>query len=247
MRRSLGIDLASAPEKTGWCEIAWDASGAEVLGLGVGADDAQLLARHAESDATGIDSPFGWPDDFAAFVANAHEPPGAPTDPWGPARRDALRFRATDFVVREVMGRWPLSVSSDLIGVPAFRCIGLLTRMGVRDRSGPADGRVFETYPAVALRRFGLPDAGYKGRGREDRRAAILDGLGARAPWLRIAAEHRALAVARDDALDAIVAALLARIATDPARVDPPAPTQRDRARREGWIILPRPDGLDRP
>ncbi len=251
--RTLGVDLASDPARTGYAVIAWGPAGAAVEAAGVGADDAAILARHAACDATGIDAPFGWPVDFLDFVARHGHPPTAPPAPppgWGPPLRDRLRFRATDRVVRGITGRWPLSASSDLIAVPMFRCLGLLAAMGVADRSG--DGRVFETYPAVALARWGLTDAGYKGKARRDRLAALVETLRARCPWLAVPREIDALMRSKDDAFDAVAAAIIARIAWLDARdptagwTDRPDADQRAAARSEGWIILPAADALDR-
>ncbi len=255
---TLGIDLASDPAKTGYARIAWRGAGARVEEAGVGADDAALLERQRPCAAIGIDSPFGWPVEFTAFVDAFGQPgPGAaasgPTArdaPWGPAIRDRLRFRETDRVVRGITRRWPLSASSDLIAVPMFRCLRLLGAMGVADRSG--DGRVFETYPAVALARWGLTDAGYKGRQRLDRLAALADALRARCHWLSMPDAIDDAMRGSDDTFDAIVAAIIARIAwLDGQRpgevwVDPQTPAQRAAARSEGWIVLPAADALDR-
>lgn len=250
--RTLGVDLASAPEKTGYAVIAWTPGGARIEAVGVGADDDGILARHAACDATGIDAPFGWPVGFVDFVAEHGHPPqtAAPQTPWRPAVRDRLRFRETDRVVRDITRRWPLSASSDLIAVPMFRCLRLLAAMGVGDRSG--DGRVFETYPAVALARWGLPDAGYKGRARIDRLAALVDAMMARCHWLSHSDAIRSVLQSHDDAFDAIVAAIIARIASlghrspEAGWVDAPDADRRRAARSEGWIVLPRPDSLDR-
>ncbi|MCA9546149.1 MAG: DUF429 domain-containing protein, partial [Myxococcales bacterium] len=137
-----------------------------------------------------------------------------------------------------------LSVSTDLIGVPALRCRGLLARLGVHDRSG--DGRVFETYPAGALQQWGLRSTGYKGaQGRpiRQRMLAQLEGL---APWLVLNEEARALIAASDDALDALVAALNARACQLGWTLGPADEADRAAASREGWIHLPRPDALER-
>lgn len=145
--------------------MGWADRHAVVEELWVGADDEALIDAHSRADATGIDAPFGWPVPFEEMVSG--EAPRR-AGPWSRERRDELRFRVTDFRVRELTGRWPLSVSSDLIAVPSMRCAGLLERMGVSDRSG--DGKVYETYPAAALRRWGLPSTGYKGsEGRQAR------------------------------------------------------------------------------
>ena len=250
--RTLGIDLASDPARTGFAVIRWRRDGAVVEAAGVGADDDAILTRAGACEAMGIDSPFGWPLDFAGFVARFGQPGTAEYDgePWGPPLRDRLRFRETDRVVRTITRRWPLSASSDLIAVPMFRCLRLLAALGVSDRSG--DGRVFETYPAVALARWGLSDTGYKGRARRDRLAALADALRRRCHWLTVPAATAETMRTRDDAFDAVCAAIIARIAwlghraSQGGWVDAPDDRQRAAARSEGWIVLPSGAALDR-
>ncbi|MDA7640078.1 hypothetical protein N8787_00435 [Opitutaceae bacterium] len=47
-----------------------------------------------------------------------------------------MRFRATDKGIRKRLGNWPLSVSTDLIALPAMRAKALLNRHAVKDKSG---------------------------------------------------------------------------------------------------------------
>lgn len=239
--KTLGVDLASDPARTGLAVIGWRDGAAHVEALAVGADDAAIVAHHAACDATGIDAPFGWPLAFVELVA-AHARPGAgDPGPWTAEHRASLRYRRTDHVARAITGRWPLSPSSDLVAVPMFRCLGLLARLGVTDRGA---GPVYETYPALALKRWGLADVGYKGRDRQSRLGALADALFAAAPWLHLDPAAAALARAVDDAFDALVAALVARAAAR-GLVTPPAPADRDAAATEGWIVIPDPDALD--
>lgn len=230
--KTLGIDLASDPKKTGVCVIVWGESGAVVDELRVGANDAELLAAHGRVDATGIDAPFGWPLPFLRMTQSGER---ILAQPWGTEHRDRLRFRTTDFRVRDLTGLWPLSVSSDLIAVPAMRCVGLLHRMGVTDKAG--DGRVFEIYPAAGLAAWGLPARGYKGAAKRARREALVSALECAAPWLR-AGSRRELMVDRDDAFDAVVAAIIARAAAIGQTVQAVGP-DREAARTEGWIHVP--------
>lgn len=247
--KTVGIDLASDPQKTGWAVVEWSPGRAVVTAAEVGADDERVLALHGAADVTGVDAPFGWPRGFVDFVGAHGAPSGAQPPAWTREARDRLRFRETDHVIRQITRRWPLSVSSDLIAVPAFRCIGLLAQMGVTDRSG--DGRVFETYPAVALKRWGLADTGYKGRARRERLAALVDALLAAAPWLEVPAPIAARMRVSDDAFDAVIAALIARAARlghdgRAGVVEPPTAAQRMKARAEGWIVVPAAGGLSR-
>lgn len=238
---TLGIDLASDPRKTGMCVVDWRAGEAVVEELRVGADDDELIAAQARVDVAGIDAPFGWPEPFEQMLSGA-----APrwTGPWSNERRNSLRFRVTDFHVHALVGRWPLSVSTDLIGVPALRCAGLLERMGVTDRSG--DGTVFETYPAAALHSWGFKATGYKGPKKRKELTGLWAALKEKTPWLRFTDESQeSLIVDRDDALDALVAALVARAAKLDLTIGPNE-DDSPRAVTEGWIHVPKTDSLKR-
>lgn len=61
---TLGVDLASRPEKTSTCLIAWDSTSAHVQSLSKGATDEDLLELFKHPDKIGIDAPFGWPRPF---------------------------------------------------------------------------------------------------------------------------------------------------------------------------------------
>lgn len=216
--------------------------------LAVGAGDADLAALARAADRVGIDCPLGWPDPFVAAVA-AHAAGG----PW-PGRdapdpdefRRSLRLRATDEAVAAATGLTPLSVSTDRIGVTAMRCALLLDRLARQgiDVARDGSGRVAEVYPAAALRRWGLAHRRYKsGVGAVAERAAIVDGLLARAPWLRLG-RHRRDLEGHHDLLDALVSALAAR-AVALGRTAGPPDALGAQAAREGWIHLPRPDALE--
>lgn len=238
--RTLGVDLASAANKTGVCVLAWANGFAEVETLEVGADDASILTLQRGCDAVGIDSPFGWPSSFKSFLAMDM---GGYVPDWGTDYRDQLRYRRTDHYVKEVLKKTPLSVSSDLIAVPAMRCAGILARMGVEDRSG--DGRIFEVYPAAAFSRWGMPDKGYKAAKGKAVRAQLVDQLCAAVPWLRFNKRDIDLMKASDDALDGLICALVARAAALGLTDGPPA-DDLELACEEGWIHLPTSDSLAR-
>ena len=216
--------------------LEWRDGGAAVRCLNVGEDDDALVARMSAADKAGIDAPFGWPVEFAEAVA-AHSRLG----PW-PHDADArprLVFRATD---RHAIaaGSRPLSVSTDRIGVTAMRCAWLLDRVAAAgeavDRAG--SGRLAEVYPAAALRRWGFTASGYKRAAGLDTLAELVADLERRAPWLELAPAARELCLRSDDALDALVAALVARAAAR-GLTEPPPERERERAAREGWIHLP--------
>jgi predicted RNase H-like nuclease len=240
---TLGIDLASRPERTAACAIEWTQGRARVVDLACNQDDETLLARIAGADKAGLDVPFGWPETFVERVARFHA-----GGEWEEATVAALRFRETDRVVAARTGRWPLSVSSDLIGVPAFRAARLLSRLADAghsvDRRG--GGRLVEVYPAAALRLWGFAATGYKRREGRAGLAALLGELGRRTHgWLDLNTAASRLCGTSDDALDALVAALVARAAAL-GLCEPPPPEHVARAAREGWVALPAVDALDR-
>ena len=239
---TLGVDLASRPERTAACAIEWADGRARVVDVACGQDDEALLTRIAGADKVGIDAPFGWPAAFVDAVARFHA-----GGPWPAATVQTLRYRETDRVVAARTGRWPLSVSTDLIGVPAFRAARLLSRLaevGEKvDRAG--GGRLVETYPAAALRLWGFASTGYKRREGQSSLGRLLSALRKRtASWLDVDAATRRLCARSDDALDALVAALVARAAALHLCTPPPA-EHAAAAAVEGWIALPAPDSLD--
>jgi predicted nuclease with RNAse H fold len=239
---SLGVDLASQANKTSVALVSWTAERALALAIEPRADDDAIVAQAGRADVVGIDAPFGWPRRFFEFVA-AHRVTELAPAPWSNSQRDELRFRLTDRHVRARTGRWPLSVSSDLIGVPAMRCAALLARLGVRDRAG--DGRIFEVYPAAALPGWGLPTTSYKGGDRRPARVELLAALLRAAPWLELPPPLRARCEASDDCLDALLAALVGRAAALGLTHRPTA-EELHQAREEGWIALPLPGSLER-
>jgi predicted nuclease with RNAse H fold len=240
---TLGVDLASAPRNTGLCLLEWRGPRARIAELGVGADDDDIMRLHTQADVTGIDCPFGWPRAFLTFLCHASRTPSEEHPAWSKERRDELRYRLTDFRTRELTGRFPLSVSSDLIALPAMRCAGLLARMGVLDRAG--DGRVYETYPAAALHQWGLTSRGYRGEVGRPRREELVARLRQRTPWLAVSEEQKSRLVASADALDALVASLNARAAKLGLTLGP-SEDERPLASREGWISVPQRGSLER-
>lgn len=235
--KTLGVDLASQPRQTATCEIVWTGDGAIAQTPTIGRTDDELVGEIESADVVGIDAPFGFPEPFADAVAawRAH---GA----WPDTGLRDLRFRRTDLQVRELTGKWPLSVSSDLIALPAWRCARLLTRLGVAARDGTEE--VAETYPGAALSMWRFERAGYKASA--DTRTLLVEALCERAAeWLEIADRVRLACVASDHALDALIAALVARAVALGLTITPPAEL-REAARIEGWIHLPTSGSLER-
>jgi hypothetical protein len=124
-----GVDLAASPRNTAACEVHWDAGEVVVERVDVGMDDDALLStldRLPDGGRLGLDCPLGWPVAFVAALRAHHD-----REPWpgGVGRavdRGELLWRATDRWVRQCSGRWPLSVSTDRIGVTALRAAHLL-------------------------------------------------------------------------------------------------------------------------
>lgn len=233
--RTAGIDLAAAPASTAVAVLDWTGHGARVAELVTPADDARIGELVAGAVRVGIDSPFGWPDEFVAFVTAHHRgvtPPGQGLDRID--RRRPLALRRTDRHLVETGRGRPLSVSADQIAHVAFRCAGLLAELGVTDR---VDGWAVEAYPAGALRCWGLRSRGYKGAANRADLADLVDSLTATVPWLHLGV-HRELMECDDNAFDAVVTAMIARAAAL-GRTELPAATDRDVAAREGWIHLP--------
>lgn len=221
---TLGIDLSAQPRGTGACRIRWERREAIVEHVAVGVDDDLLRELAAESDKTGIDVPFGWPDAFVEAIT-AHREGG----PWPDTALHQLRFRRTDLHVQRETGKWPLSVSTDRIGITAFRAARLLSHASA-DRTGA--GPLVEVYPAAALRRWELEPS--------------LEALAGRtASWLAIPRESNAVLGTSRDAFDALVASLVTRAAAL-GLCDPIDRQDIDAAGREGWIALPASGSLGR-
>ena len=235
-----GIDLATQPAKTALAMLDWRAGEASVVSLSLAVDDDHILAATTGAEVIGVDCPLGWPDDFVTFlVEHHHGHVVAPEDVAGIAWRRRLAYRATDRAVHRACGVTPLSVATDRIGLTAMRAAGLLSRLAGQGR--PVDraggGSIVEVYPAASLKIWGLPHQSYKGKDGQPGREALLVALTAQAPWLDLG-RHVELCRRSDDALDSVIAALIARArATD--LVTRPEPQDVERAGREGWIALP--------
>ncbi|MGD8195695.1 DUF429 domain-containing protein [Herbiconiux sp. P18] len=253
--RVAGVDLAAEAKGTALAVIEWNGAVARLERLDLGVDDALIVGAALGVHKLGIDCALGWPDAFVEFV-RGHAALGAPAAPGGHAAPDTsaandaptapdggmdwrrtLAYRETDRRVRQVTGRWPLSVSTDRLGLTAMRCAGLLGRLAAAgvavDRAG--GGRVAEVYPGASLRLWGFDTTGY--RVGTEARERLLRHLVTECPWLDLGG-FAELMTASGDAFDAVVAALAARSAAL-GRWTPAPPELLDQARREGWIALP--------
>jgi predicted nuclease with RNAse H fold len=230
--RVLGIDLASDPKRTAACVLDWRDGAGRVVALHQPVTDELAVELARNTDLIAIDAPFGWPSPFVEAVA-AH----ARRETWPPSGKQALSYRRTDEYVRERVGWWPLSVSSDRIAIVAFRAARLqaLLRPGAPPVRDGSNG-LLEVYPAAALHRWGLPHRGYKRAEGRSERFRIVDGLHAIGD-LDLAGLEPEL-IASDDRLDALIAALVA-VAVHLALVDELGLKDAGAARVEGWIWLP--------
>ncbi|TFD05918.1 DUF429 domain-containing protein [Cryobacterium sp. TMT1-66-1] len=234
--RTAGVDLAAEPKGTALAVIDWTDARAFLSELHLGVSDEIIVRTAGTVDKLGIDCAFGWPDEFVQFVVG-HSSGDLPGVDGGMAWRRTLAYRETDREVRKITGRWPLSVSTDRLGLTAMRCAGLLSRISAAgipvDRAG--SGVVAEIYPGASLRLWGFSTTGY--RTDAARRSHLLAEIQDAAPWLDLG-PHAPHMITSADAFDAVIAALAARSAAL-GRYEPPVPSTLGRARREGWIVLP--------
>jgi Protein of unknown function (DUF429) len=227
---SLGLDLSTDPRKAWWCEVAWPERGCgpvSIVDLGqaydLGARDDASLARVLAERITafaphrerivGIDAPLGWPQAFVDAIRAWSE-----DDQPRITKRTELRLRPTDRFVQEATGLTPMSVSTDRIGSTALLCAHVLSALaetqglGVLDRARAEDG-VAEVYPAAALRLWSTGDgrplawSGYKVDMAA--REVLLRQL-AEVVDVELEGEIAAQMIASDDALDALLCALVA-------------------------------------
>jgi predicted nuclease with RNAse H fold len=226
--RVVGVDLSASPAGTAVAVL----DGASISSVLLGADDDEVVAACSGADKVGIDCPLGWPISFVDFVS-AHAGFRATASAGTVAERSALAYRVTDrWVAAHFPPLRPLSVAADRIGHAALRCAGLLTELGVKDRSGC--GLVVEVYPAGSLLVWGLPYRRYKESTGREVRSRIVDELGA---YVDLGAAE-AVCRSSDHVLDAVVAAISARAALLGMATLPDV-EQFDVARVEGWIAIP--------
>lgn len=236
--RTAGVDLAADRRRTALAVIVWTPGSARLEELTLGVDDDEIADAATGVTRLGIDCALVWPDAFVDFVSAHADADRPPVVDGGADWRRTLAYRATDVQIRERTGRWPLSVSTDRLGVTALRCAGLTGRLAARglhvDRSG-LEGAVAEVYPGATLRAWGLDTRGY--RVDAEARRVLLSRLSASASGLDVGG-HADLMISSPDAFDAVIAAFGARAAAL-GRFEPAPPGLLAQARREGWIVLP--------
>jgi predicted nuclease with RNAse H fold len=246
--RTVGVDLSASQQGTALAAIEWEAESQDRARVGepsLGLGDEALLDLLAEAEWVGIDAPFGWPEQMVGALHSY-----ATTGHWPNPPKPEFRYRGTDIRVHDhVLAEtgqklWPLSPSTDRISLTAWRLAGLreaaFARSHVRfDRAG--GDRVLEVYPAAALLLWGLPRERYKASA--EAREELLCAIETEAPWLDWEPGAREACVESDDALDAVLCALIARAAALGLTAPPPS-EYLELARAEGWIHLPRKGSL---
>jgi predicted nuclease with RNAse H fold len=239
-----GVDFSSQAAKTAACVIDWANQRATVTELTLGVDDDTISALIARVDKLGIDVPLGWPIAFADAMSD-YSIDGMWPIAYRHSDNASYRYRRTDLWVWNNLGTSPpLSVSADRIALPAMRAAALLFRLPhatARDGSGV----VVEVYPASALRRWDLPSRQYKRKENSDARRELVARLLAETAWLSIESSDVDLCITSDDALDALVAALVARAAAT-GLVESIPSEDLTSALREGWIAVPTEGSLNR-
>jgi hypothetical protein len=232
-----GVDLSSQVAHTACCVIDWSDGRGTVTTLCLGVADSYIVQLVGEVDKLGIDVPLGWPIAFAEAIV-LHSQTGRWPSDYSHADTTALRLRRTDLWAWKQLGfPPPLSVSTDRIALPAMRAAALLS--GLPDRTAlDGSGVVTEAYPAAALRRWGHPSRGYKGKSNSEARRTLVKGFLAEAEWLQVNDGQLNHCLSSDDAFDALIAALVARAAAL-GLAEPIPEGDRLSAKREGWIAIP--------
>ncbi len=234
---SAGIDLAAEPKGTALALIEFSNKKAKLSYLEQGLDDHALLTQTHNADKVGIDCAFGWPIKFSQFIARHQDLTSTDPIDGGMDYRRELSFRETDREIRRLTGRWPLSVSTDRLGLTAIRCAGLLSKYQAKgievERAGSK--LLVEVYPGATLRNWKLDTTGY--RISPEARATLLEQLEQQAPWLEISSFGTQM-IQSADCFDAVIAALAAR-AVHQGNYNKPASEQLESAKFEGWIGLP--------
>jgi hypothetical protein len=238
-----GVDLSSQTAHTASCLIEWSGGGARVSDLALNVDDHAISRLARTVDKLGIDVPLGWPVAFAEAVAE-HSRQGAWPVDYDHSDTSAYRYRRTDlWVWKTLQSSPPLSVSTDLIALPAMRAAAMLSRLPdpvMLDGSGV----VVEAYPAAALRRWGFVWRGYKRKEQTDTRRSLVERLFRETEaWLSVDQAALDRCLLSHDAFDALIAALVARAAAV-GLVDPIPQEDKPAALKEGWIAVPREGSL---
>ncbi len=238
-----GFDAATAHRKCGLAVGWWSSERLVVERAFLPSSRAALVEELAGAVEDGallaVDAPLGWPVACAEELGQ-HEAGAA----LGGTIHAFFR-RETDDDVHRRFGKRPLEVGANLIGRTAFSTLAVLG--DVRRHAGlavplawsaaEAQRAAIEVYPAATLKALELPARGYK-RSEEIREGLVgqLRELG-----IELSLEVEEAAVGSDDVFDGVLcvvagAHFLAGCC--------PAPLDREKARREGWIQVGETDAV---
>lgn len=233
-----GVDLSAEPAGTA-VAIVEQTDRIRVTALWLGNTDDQVVARTEPAEKIGVDCAFGWPVDFVEFVRGHSDGDVVQRrkDELGKDWRRRLAYRETDRAVSTLVRKQPLSVATDRLGLTAMRCALLLEAFvsAGRDVNRSGSGAVVEVYPGAALKLWGLHAAGYKTS--QQILDHLVDVLKDSLPQLELS-EFESLVRRSDDALDAVIAGLIA-LASVHGLCSPIPDEHRQLAEREGWIAIP--------
>ena len=255
---TLGIDLAS---DTGICEIEWGSKSAIITRLEVqsiktknGWDIVKqaVVEAHEKGWWVGIDAPFGFPEAFGQSVEALRDPTGKTSG--SPHASDRVQ-RETEKITKDASGKQPSSTVTNRITGHVINCDDLRYEVIGRARNLD-DGRlgcttgIVEVYPAAALKIWEAPVGNYKANQVD--LCGLVKWLFKSAPWLQLSSHIGVLELLRmlmilaskDDVFDALICALIARLASLRGGPTCPyhhtfTPAQMDLFRSEGWIHLP--------
>ena len=154
-----GIDWATETKNRALVQLQYNSSTARVTVTKIELRLPNDMIAHAVNDpavqVVGVDIPFGWPAAFVEFVGrwSASERPQSIR----PRMGKHFSYRTTDFFVRETLGKWPLSVSSERIALGAFAWAECVLEHNLHQRIDCGLGRsghgptIIEVYPAATL------------------------------------------------------------------------------------------------
>jgi predicted nuclease with RNAse H fold len=241
---AVGIDWASQVANRAAVSLVHEAGRIVVKEVLAPADEERTaqLFDDATVDVVGVDTPFGWPAAFVAFVRewSVEGARGAPPP------SESFRYRRTDVLMRKG-GKNPLSVSSDLISLATRAWLEFAAARGLTRRfcaHVPTSARrpIIEVYPAATLlavrAEVGLSDDAVKQFKRNAKRRRLS--LSKLFTHFNVEGDLKTLN-ASDHVADAFLAALSALIALDAVpgwttNAPPDDPTVRS----EGWIYVPK-------
>jgi len=263
--RAVGLDWATEPKNRAAVVLDWAGPGYSIrlhtVIPWISDDRVVQLCTGRDTHVVAVDVPFGWPRAFSEFVCG-WSPQGVGAREV-PSSRD-FRYRATDRIVQDELGKNPLSVSADRIGISSRAWAELLGKHGLgsridtgveepepepdpdaepkAEREKPA---IIEIYPGATLRAIFPKDhpvntLGY--RQDADARQRVLLSLLEHFHITATAAHMVQLQGKAADTADALIAALTGLMYLQPVEgwsVRRPTTEQQDDAAKEGWVFFP--------